>query len=675
MGDSARWARGLAERATQALQPGHDLIEGATDGLADRATQALQPGHALIEAATDGVGLERGLIEGAVEGLDGRLPEPPVWWQLPAFQMGLMRGWTDGGLAALKDEITGLADLLSPETWKSLWALATKTLPPLIQDEGLREELGRLLGRAAGERLARSFEAAPYPQGHDIGFAAGYLAVQIALLAVGVGEVAAVIRGSRLPAWMASIVGPLQRRVVRAVRGLPELPGDLDAAIAELAAAGARIDDFSVKTGGVGPRDVVVRYEADADGLVARVQVLVGEQAEAADVAAHADVVTALGRFTGLLGRTRLLLRKLASGGRLPRPGQRGFEARLEVEKLRRLARMRADMLCDSTLDPAERAAIGRDVEHLEGQLRSWETELDARDEGTGDVAVRFADDAADPAQRAEELLDFLQARSRSFRSFFAVVEDRLGVDRKALQRDAVELLDELNRPDPVLLKRALKRRYAPKLAEAIAAKGPPHVSVVVLREVLDGLDNQSKGRITELWYRAAMDQGDVREQVPVLREAAEAQGIDLRRDRRLDHVTPDDGVEVTPDLRERLLADGYDPSVLEGLGDRLRGGVVHEVKSGRRLSKRDLRQLRDLAELVSSAPPYLQEGIVMKELVVTMIRPEMARGAVGELREFLKGYGHRVTIEVFDERGLAQRFGRAGASGDELGRWAGTAS
>ena len=61
-----------------------------------------------------------------------------------------------------------------------------------------------------------------------------------------------------------------------------------------------------------------------------------------------------------------------------------------------------------------------------------------------------------------------------------------------------------------------------------------------------------------------------------------------------------------------------------------------------------------------------------MKELVVTMIRPEMARGAVGELAPLLH-YRPKVIVEVFDESGRLQTF-RGGPGGAQaLRRWGGT--
>ncbi len=596
------------------------------------------------------------------DGIDGRAPELPEWWELPVLQAGFMVGWTRGNLDALKDELIGIADLLSPETWRGLWTLCSETIPALLDDEALRAELGRKLALAAGDKLGQTFAKAPYPQGHDIGRACGYFAVQVALMAVGVGEVGAVLKGTKVPGWMRGALGPLQQRVQRIARKSRVVPTDLDGALAEVAAA-TRLP-FDVTHGGVGPRDVVVRYE-QSDGLVTRIELLVGKHADPADVAEHARTVAALNRYAGMLGRLRLLLRRLASKGRLPEPGQRGFEARLELEKLGRLAAMRAELLCDPSLDAAERAALQADLDDLDAQLLRWQDELPARDEGLGEVALRF-EDAAPLSERAPELLEVLQKRSRSYRSFFDVARQVLDLDDAAIEAAALALLEAGTRAEPVQLRRALKRHFAPQLAEAIATKGPPNASVRVLREVLDGLDNQSKGRVAELWYRAAMGQRDAKEEVRVLKELAAEQGLDLDRSRRLDHVVVDEGQALDGDLRERLLDDGYDEATVEAIG-RVQHGVVHEVKSGRRLRGRDFEQLDDLARIAKHQPDYLQEGVKMRSLVVTLLRPEAARHR--RLVNWLKK-AKNVTLEVFDVDGTLLKF-KAGEDGaDALRQW-----
>lgn len=125
-----------------------------------------------------------------------------------------------------------------------------------------------------------------------------------------------------------------------------------------------------------------VRYEGD------RVWIEVGPHTTPRDIAHHARTVRMLQRYTGWRGRIRRVIDRIWSfaSGR-PRYGTRGFEARLEVEKLRAI-----DAELRQAMDLAVRE--GRDTALLEGRLSEnasriaeFESAMDSLEAGRGWIA------------------------------------------------------------------------------------------------------------------------------------------------------------------------------------------------------------------------------------------------------------------------------------------------
>jgi hypothetical protein len=142
--------------------------------------------------------------------------------------------------------------------------------------------------------------------------------------------------------------------------------------------------------------EVRVRY-GDKGGL----RVEVGRTAQPEHVRRHVDTVKALRRYEGVTGRIFQLGSKISGliTGH-PSYGQVGFEARLEVKKLRSIQaeleagkaaiEAKADRLTgDAKVDlDAESAAITREIAHIEGQLTRHEADLASYEPGRGWVAA-----------------------------------------------------------------------------------------------------------------------------------------------------------------------------------------------------------------------------------------------------------------------------------------------
>ena len=152
-------------------------------------------------------------------------------------------------------------------------------------------------------------------------------------------------------------------------------------------------------------RTVQVRY--DDNGVT---QVEIGRMATPEDVGRHAHVVRTLRRYEGPVGRIRKLLSRLLSTLQItPGFGDKGFEARNEIKKLRAIQRQleakeqalakRLDSIAEG--DPArvqrELEAIGRELEGVEAQLKGWEDSVDSFEKGRGLIAAVDTTGSASP--------------------------------------------------------------------------------------------------------------------------------------------------------------------------------------------------------------------------------------------------------------------------------------
>jgi hypothetical protein len=136
-----------------------------------------------------------------------------------------------------------------------------------------------------------------------------------------------------------------------------------------------------------------------------RVRMEVGPKAEASHVAQHVETARQLLRYRGVVGAVRRVIDQINTILRLmPGYGTRGFEARLEVQKLTRiiseLERMQADVDDRASRlsgDPslaktsAEGQAIGRELDALRKQLAEHQKAVNSFDRGSGRVAALAA--------------------------------------------------------------------------------------------------------------------------------------------------------------------------------------------------------------------------------------------------------------------------------------------
>jgi hypothetical protein len=160
-------------------------------------------------------------------------------------------------------------------------------------------------------------------------------------------------------------------------------------------------------------RDARVVYEMGPDGLISRVELHIGREASAADIAAHVEVANLMLKYQGLGGRLRRLrdaFANLLSGPESQRPqvGSRAWEARLELIKLDRMMQQRQSQLAlyanrftgAGTVDPAFAAKrdpaletqLYQDLDSLQQQFDEHAAVLNAIDlgleQGRGYVAV-----------------------------------------------------------------------------------------------------------------------------------------------------------------------------------------------------------------------------------------------------------------------------------------------
>ena len=174
-----------------------------------------------------------------------------------------------------------------------------------------------------------------------------------------------------------------------------------------------------------------------------RVRLEVGDQARPRHIRSHVEMVRQLRRYEGIMGRIRIFLHDVrAILTRSPRFGTEGFEARLEVQKLRRiiieleaiqdqidqrLARLSADASLAATR--TEQQAIARELTSMREQLARHEAEVNSVTHGRGYVA-------------AEDTTTLSQQEIDSFREHIQILGRRPG-SRQASE-DALRAFNEI---------------------------------------------------------------------------------------------------------------------------------------------------------------------------------------------------------------------------------------
>lgn len=202
------------------------------------------------------------------------------------------------------------------------------------------------------------------------------------------------------PAALAAQADALSRQVVRGLDGRPVhvdtvLPRDLRGRVPVTVDPELR------------GNTVRVHYEIDdASGLVRNIHVRAGPGATADDIRLHVGTVRLMRRYAGLAGQVRRLLDRMASWMALngtPPPGTRGWEARLELEKLPRIIQDRLAQLDQAAGDPGAQRRLIADIASLQRQIDEHRLALRGMEmePGRGFVAAE-----AVPAAPARAALD-----------------------------------------------------------------------------------------------------------------------------------------------------------------------------------------------------------------------------------------------------------------------------
>jgi len=168
------------------------------------------------------------------------------------------------------------------------------------------------------------------------------------------------------PQALAAQADALSRQVVRGLDGQPVhvdavLPRDLRGRVPVTVDPALR------------GNTVRVHYEIDeVTGLVRNIHVRAGVAATANDIRLHVGTVRLMRRYAGLAGQVRRLLDRMAAWMALngtPPPGTRGWEARLELEKLPRIIQDRLAQLDQVAGDPGAQRRLLADIAGLQRQI------------------------------------------------------------------------------------------------------------------------------------------------------------------------------------------------------------------------------------------------------------------------------------------------------------------
>ena len=166
---------------------------------------------------------------------------------------------------------------------------------------------------------------------------------------------------------------------------------------------------------------VEVHYKYNEKGVITEIWFETGAGVSAKNIREHIPTARALQRFSGLAGRARSLVRRIATLVSIkgpPEPGTKLFEARLEVDKLQRLIDDRMALLSTEILSPQEQIKVAAEVASLQSQLDVHQRVVIAEENGLGAgfVAVKhdehFRQNAEDLLRRSEEAKEAIKQQS-----------------------------------------------------------------------------------------------------------------------------------------------------------------------------------------------------------------------------------------------------------------------
>lgn len=147
-----------------------------------------------------------------------------------------------------------------------------------------------------------------------------------------------------------------------------------------------------------------VRYRLDGYGLVTDIYIAKAENASKGMVLKHAETVATMRKFSGLQGYLRSLMDKvtlLFTGKTKAKVGSRGWEAKLELEKLPEVIRGYQEEVKVGKMKPAD---AERKILDLQAQMKRHETALNDLQKGVGKVASEDTHQAAVDAGYPEKL-------------------------------------------------------------------------------------------------------------------------------------------------------------------------------------------------------------------------------------------------------------------------------
>ncbi len=166
---------------------------------------------------------------------------------------------------------------------------------------------------------------------------------------------------------------------------------------------------------------VEVHYKYNEKGVITEIWFETGAGVTAKNIQEHIATARALRQYSGLAGRARSLVRRIAtlvSIKGLPEPGTKLFEARLEVDKLQRLIDDRMSLMGSEILTPQEELKVAAEIASLKAQLDTHQRVVIAEEGGLGAgfVAVKhdehFRENAEDLLRRSEAAKEAIKAKS-----------------------------------------------------------------------------------------------------------------------------------------------------------------------------------------------------------------------------------------------------------------------
>ena len=454
----------------------------------------------------------------------------------------------------------------------------------------------------------------------------------------------------------------------------------------------------------LGPGSTTVRVEYRIeDGVLADIQLRVGDGVGQRNIAEHVNTVRTMRRYQGFSGRVRVLMERVRAwfsahpGAPI---GSRAWEARLEVEKLPPIIEARARELADPETPAARREELDRELTSLESQLAQHQETLEAMsaDPGRGFVAAEGTSGAPDertPGERARD--DWQEALNQNYAGQYDLDAWVDRYENKKLVYDfknnrwvrpdgqayvaqkfdgwkSEDIFDHLAGNDSSSSFKA----YAEMLeSEGIAPRDDVIKQIDVLRQLGKGEDEDMVRHALKKHYEAEVlgkmtDPPTKAGQHAAMRRITQNlnssdKGNLTEEWYRRTFLGEEEGVATHVKVPKEALAQLGSQEDKDRFIDLLRGsaeaGIAHEVKSGEgALSKQGHGQLKDYALMLANNLKV--QGQKITELRYTFTSSAGAEANFGVMTEVFADddVGYAVTFEVFDAQGNRKQIRTAAA-------------